>query len=586
LIKVLLLFFTLSLSVTSFSQSSHVLTDSNSVNLTNYAVLPDRGYTIDRISTDTTLQFVANDSLRPGREDTYWFRIIVQNPFHYRENYNIWLFPYLENTLYYFDPASSQWKAQKAGINAGLSGRSQRTIARMPFVLTAKNTNILYIKVDVKPLRKYAFAFKPEIQLRKQAFTEHRENTLLMAWVAALCILFLFFLNNLYLYFSFGDRTILYYLVAQLGGMIYITSYRFFFSTFLPIPVFSFCMFPTGAFEYYDLNSLLQHTGILLVMYGYIRLTRSYLNTKKTLPQQDKILRYAWRIYSVVTLCIVLINVALSCITAFTLLYENIIALLLIVIILWTCVSGYLLKIPASGPFLLANIFPLLCMLGITVFHVFVTFHTHETFLPEFAVVAQAFGFSIALVTRTKLLQNDLKAREIETQKLSFEVGELEMMKKLIELENQKINAEMDQEKIRNELLYQTLEVNQRELASTTLYMVQKNEMLAQLKKQIQHSNQQYPDNKHQGLKGIESILNSNLHLDTDWAKFKLHFEQVHPDFFAVLLAKYPSLTKNEMRLCAYFHINLHTKEIAAMLNITPASVRQAKMRLYRKIGK
>ena len=585
MLKILLLFATLSLSLKTFSQQVYTLSDSASADLKNYAILPDRGYTIDRVTTDTTLRFVINDSLRPLKESSYWIKIIINNPFSYRENYNIWLFPYLNNTLYYFDMHASQWRPQKAGINAGLPNKSQRTIARMSFGLRAKENNTLYIKADVLPLRKFGYAFKPEIQLRKQAFTDNRENTLRVAWVAALSVLLLFFLNNLYLYLSFKDKTVLYYLIAQLGGMIYLTSYRFFFSSFLPVRVFSFWMAPSGKFEYYDLNSLLQHTGILLVMFGYIRLTRSYLNTAKTLPIQDKILKYGWRIYALVTLCIVLINVTFSCITEFTLLYENIIALLLIIIILSVCVAGYLRKIPASGPFLMANVFPLLCMLGITVFHVFVTFHTNETFMPEFAVVAQAFGFSIALVTRTKVLQNDLKAKEIETQKLAFDVRELEMVKKLIELENQKINAEMDQEKVRNELLQQNLQVNQRELASTTLYMVQKNEMLAQLKKQIQDSNQQYPENKHQGLKGIESILNSNLYLDTDWSKFKLHFEQVHPNFFSELLTKHPTLTKNETRLFAYFHINLSTKEIAALLNVDPGSVRRAKSRLYKKMA-
>ncbi|HEY8896589.1 MAG TPA: LuxR C-terminal-related transcriptional regulator, partial [Niastella sp.] len=47
----------------------------------------------------------------------------------------------------------------------------------------------------------------------------------------------------------------------------------------------------------------------------------------------------------------------------------------------------------------------------------------------------------------------------------------------------------------------------------------------------------------------------------------------------------HPTLTKNEIRLCAYFHINLSTKEIASLLNIDPASVRRAKTRLYKKMG-
>ena len=55
--------------------------------------------------------------------------------------------------------------------------------------------------------------------------------------------------------------------------------------------------------------------------------------------------------------------------------------------------------------------------------------------------------------------------------------------------------------------------------------------------------------------------------------------------FFKDLQANHPNLTKNEVRLYTYFHINISTKEIAALLNIAPASVRQAKSRLYKKMG-
>ncbi len=82
----------------------------------------------------------------------------------------------------------------------------------------------------------------------------------------------------------------------------------------------------------------------------------------------------------------------------------------------------------------------------------------------------------------------------------------------------------------------------------------------------------------------MQSLLQSNLYLDGDWSKFKLHFEQVHPRFFEALQANYPALTKHEQRLYSYFHINLSTKEIAALLNIDPASVCRAKTRLYKKV--
>jgi len=59
----------------------------------------------------------------------------------------------------------------------------------------------------------------------------------------------------------------------------------------------------------------------------------------------------------------------------------------------------------------------------------------------------------------------------------------------------------------------------------------------------------------------------------------------VHPSFFNNLQTAHPQLTKYELRLYAYFHINLSTKEIAALLNIAPSSVRQAKARLNKKMN-
>jgi hypothetical protein len=137
----------------------------------------------------------------------------------------------------------------------------------MPLVLRAGVANTLYIKVDISEMRQFGYPFKPEIQLRKQLFTDQREHNLWVGWVAALTVLSLFFLNNVYIYVTFKDKTVLYCLIAQLVGMIYITSYRYFFAPFMPIPVFSFWMGPDSMFEYYDLNSLLQHAGILLLMY-------------------------------------------------------------------------------------------------------------------------------------------------------------------------------------------------------------------------------------------------------------------------------------------------------------------------------
>jgi DNA-binding CsgD family transcriptional regulator len=123
-------------------------------------------------------------------------------------------------------------------------------------------------------------------------------------------------------------------------------------------------------------------------------------------------------------------------------------------------------------------------------------------------------------------------------------------------------------------------------LASTSLYVQQKNALLAELQAQLRELNRQSPAAKPPpALAGVQALLRAGQHLDEDWDRFRLHFEQVHPRFFEELQAKYPALTSHEQQLYCYFHINLSAKEIAALLNIDPASVRRAKTRLYKKIG-
>jgi hypothetical protein len=96
--KLSLLFIACFLPAASFSQRPYLLTDSSTADVKNYAILPDRGYGIERIVADSTLLFVVNDSLKPQKHASCWIRIIINNPFPYQEKYNIWLFPYMNNT--------------------------------------------------------------------------------------------------------------------------------------------------------------------------------------------------------------------------------------------------------------------------------------------------------------------------------------------------------------------------------------------------------------------------------------------------------------------------------------------------------
>jgi len=83
----------------------------------------------------------------------------------------------------------------------------------------------------------------------------------------------------------------------------------------------------------------------------------------------------------------------------------------------------------------------------------------------------------------------------------------------------------------------------------------------------------------------ISQLVKENLSLDKDWDQFKLHFEEVNPGFFYNLKENYPELSQNDLKLCAYYRINLNSKEISRILNVSPAAVQKSRYRLRKKMN-
>ena len=79
-------------------------------------------------------------------------------------------------------------------------------------------------------------------------------------------------------------------------------------------------------------------------------------------------------------------------------------------------------------------------------------------------------------------------------------------------------------------------------------------------------------------------MIKENLLFVTGWDQLKLHFERVHPCFFQDLENAFTNLTANEKRHCAYIKLNLSTKEIASLLNVSDKSVQMARYRMKKKM--
>ncbi len=157
-------------------------------------------------------------------------------------------------------------------------------------------------------------------------------------------------------------------------------------------------------------------------------------------------------------------------------------------------------------------------------------------------------------------------------------------LKYLHELEMEKSEKELIA--LRNEKLQRELEEKNQALASNSLHLVHKEEVLAHVKENLKkvttHSASEMAESE---LKRILKTLGEEEKSKETWEQFAIHFDTVHTNFTKQLLDKYPNLSTNEVKLCAYLRMNLSSKEIAKLLNISVRGVEISRYRLRKKLS-
>ena len=83
----------------------------------------------------------------------------------------------------------------------------------------------------------------------------------------------------------------------------------------------------------------------------------------------------------------------------------------------------------------------------------------------------------------------------------------------------------------------------------------------------------------------LKRSINQKLRDINDWTQMKLHFEEVHPEFFKKLEKFEPALTPNELKHCAYIKMKLDNKDMARMLNVNLSSVHVVHHRMKKKLN-
>lgn len=143
---------------------------------------------------------------------------------------------------------------------------------------------------------------------------------------------------------------------------------------------------------------------------------------------------------------------------------------------------------------------------------------------------------------------------------------------RLVELENEKLQSEVA--------------AKSNELANSTMAIIKKNEVLIAVKEELSRIKKQKDNGLPSGaFNKLNRVIDHNISNDDDWRIFEQSFNRAHEDFFRELKHRHPDLTPNDLRLCAYLKMNISSKEIAPLLNISVRGVEIRRYRLRKKLN-
>ncbi len=179
--------------------------------------------------------------------------------------------------------------------------------------------------------------------------------------------------------------------------------------------------------------------------------------------------------------------------------------------------------------------------------------------------------FIVLLATVYRMARHEqrktMRMREIEHQE-----DVLKVEKEIIKLNN---------EKLEGELLHKS-----KELASSAMHIVHSVETIQKIKTSlIAAIDVVHDQDARNQMRRVLRSIDNEITMDNRWEQFELHFNQLHDDFLVRLRKEYPNLTHNDIKLISYLKLNLSSKEIAPLLNLSVRGVEASRYRIRKKMN-
>lgn len=175
-------------------------------------------------------------------------------------------------------------------------------------------------------------------------------------------------------------------------------------------------------------------------------------------------------------------------------------------------------------------------------------------------------------------------AKEMEKRK---EI-EIQEQKKIFDEENQAKKREIKE--LKNQQLQYELRHKSQELANSTMNLIRKNEILLDIIDSIGKTTDDIRKNHDAStilnrLSKMEKNIQQNIENDNNWKKFEENFDLVYENYLKRLGETYPELSISDKKICAYIKMDLSSKDMAPLLNMSVRSIETNRYRIRKKLG-
>ena len=188
-----------------------------------------------------------------------------------------------------------------------------------------------------------------------------------------------------------------------------------------------------------------------------------------------------------------------------------------------------------------------------------------------------------------------IKKREIEDEKrknsriifisiiviLILAIATVYFLSRKVYLDKQMIISSQNEKIAKSEL-----EHKKRELAAISTNIVQENEQVSNILKDLKYYSSLLKSEKDRNsfsplIKSINRLLSEKRKEDL----YSDQFNAAYPGYLEYLTRTYPDLTTADLKLCTFLRMNLNTKEIAEIMGLSVRSIESRRYRLRKKLN-